>query len=326
LQKSVITVYGQGVFFQDKYEWDDNTIDNIWWNVHAKALRRLQLHDRIRTHKYIHNHCSTNHRDHLYYDHKPEVCNTCHYADETEDHILQCQTNQRRKLRKKWCKAILEYDKKRIPIDVRKAMCLGLQSWLEMSTNNLEETLSTFPTDVQQAFHHQSKIGWDHFARGRLSMTWGNIINNHFTTKQFDAEAWGSHIIDINFKYLLLFWEDRCSNEHGTTNEEQETKKKKKLLNEILHMQQTSYPRNDNDAKIMHHDFEDLRKLDCNQLQDWMVGAKLIYNICKKNVKKIPSYFSDTTRCHEIEVDPSLIRFRKTVQAVRSKLLFKVMI
>ena len=84
-------------------------------------------------------------------------------------------------------------------------------------------------------------------------------MKRHIRKKHFDAETWGAKIIDINIKYLLLFWENRCLNEHGTTSEEQESKSKTKLLNEILHMQQTSYPRNDNDAKIIHHDFEALR-------------------------------------------------------------------
>ena len=51
-------------FLQEKYYWSDTTIDNTWWNTHAKALRRLLLHDQIRTQKYIHNNCSTNHRNH----------------------------------------------------------------------------------------------------------------------------------------------------------------------------------------------------------------------------------------------------------------------
>lgn len=193
-------------FLQDKYNWDDYTIENIWWNIHFKALRSLQLHDRIRTHKYIHNHCSTNHRDHLHYGYKPETCNSCHTVDETEDHILQGHTDPRRKLRKAWCREILNYDKKWIPIDIRKAMCLGIQSWLEMSTVNLEETLLTFPANIQKAFRHQTKIGWNHFARGRLSLSWGAIINDHFTTTQFDAETWGSKVIDIVISNIYYYF------------------------------------------------------------------------------------------------------------------------
>lgn len=70
------------------------------------------------------------------------------------------------------------------------------------------------------------------------------------------------------------------------------------MLIEIKHMQQTSHPRNDNDARILHSDFEELKKLDSKQLQDW------IYKIFKKTIKKIPPYFTSTTRCCEIEVDP----------------------
>ena len=91
-------------------------------------------------------------------------------------------------------------------------------------------------------------------------------MNDLSVKQQFDTEAWGTKLIDINFKHLLLFWEHRCNNEHGITKEEQESKLKTKLLNEISHMQQSSYPRNDNDAKILNHNFEELNKLECRQL------------------------------------------------------------
>ena len=291
-------------FLQAKYEWDDITTDNIWWNVHAKSLRKLQLHNRIRINKFIHNHCSTFSRDHLHYKHKPEACNTCSHSEETEDHILQCKTFSRRKLRKSWTKEILDMDKITIPLNIRKAISLGIKGWLEKSPID-DEMLDNFSTKIQQAFRHQSKIGWDHFVRGRISITWGNLLNDTITKQQFDAEKWGTQIIDINFKYLLLFWEQRCMNEHGTTSEEQESKLKTKLLNEILHMQQTSYPRNENDAKIIHHDFEALSKLNSNQLQDWIVGASIIYNICKKKISNISILYPDAIMCQEIEiVDP----------------------
>jgi hypothetical protein len=291
-------------FLQTKYDWDDITIENIWWNSHAKALRKLQIHDRIRIQKYIHNHCSTNHRDHKHYDHKPEVCNTCFHSDETEDHILQCKTFTRRKMRKAWIKDIMQLEKKSIPLEIRKAMCLGVKNWLEISTTNQEEIVDKFSNNIQQAFNNQSKIGWDHFVRGRISLTWGAIVNDLSANEQFDTEAWGTKLIDINFKHLLLFWEHRCDNEHGTTKEEQESKLKTKLLNEIRYMQQSSYPRNDNDAKIIHQDFEQLSKLECRQLQDWIVGARIIYQICKKKISTTPRYFTDAIMRQELEGDP----------------------
>ena len=183
-------------------------------------------------------------------------------------------------------------------------MCIGLKHWLGMSTSNQLEIIETFSSNIQQAFNNQSTIGWDHFVRGRISLTWGAIVNDLLIKQQFDTEAWGTKIIDINFKYLLLFWEHLCNNEHGTTKEEQESKLKTKLLNEISHMQQSSCPRNDNDAKILHQNFEELSNLDCRQLQDWMVGARIIYRICKKKISNIPTYYNDVILHTELERDP----------------------
>lgn len=112
-------------------------------------------------------------------------------------------------------KEIMALDKKKIPLDIQKAICLGLQSWLTGSTRNFEEILSKFSRNIQQAFQHQSEIGWDHFVRGSILLTWGTFINDNFANQHYDAEAWGTKLIDINFEHLLLFWEHRCQNEYG---------------------------------------------------------------------------------------------------------------
>ena len=66
-------------------------------------------------------------------------------------------------MRKAWIKDNMELQKKIIPVAIRKAMCLGVKNWLEVSTTNHKEILDTFSSNIQQAFNHQSKIGWDHF-------------------------------------------------------------------------------------------------------------------------------------------------------------------
>ena len=68
----------------------------------------------------------------------------------------------------------------------------------------------------------------------------------------------GTKLFDIKFEHLVIFWECRYQKEHGITRKEEKESKlnKHKLLNEILHMQQSYYPRNDIDAIFVHHDFD----------------------------------------------------------------------
>lgn len=54
---------------------------------------------------------------------------------------------------------------------------------------------------------------------------------------------------------------------------------KAKLLNEVSYMQQSTViiPRNDEDAKIIHHSCDELSNLNCKQLQVWIiVRARII--------------------------------------------------
>lgn len=47
---------------------------------------------------------------------------------------------------------------------------------------------------LQEAYIHQSNIGWDQFAIGRISITWGNLVKSQLQEKSFDTEAWGSKL------------------------------------------------------------------------------------------------------------------------------------
>ena len=115
-------------FLQQKYDWSDDIIDNIWWNVHAKSIKQVSFYDRIRIQKFIHNHVNTNHREHKYYSYKPDACKICKCSTETEDHILQCRTHHHREIRKDWIKEIKDLDTTMIPSDVRQAIVLGVSS------------------------------------------------------------------------------------------------------------------------------------------------------------------------------------------------------
>ena len=75
---------------------------------------------------------STNKRDNLYYNKCP-YCKECRIEEiEDEDHIIQCLSEKRKKLRADWLAEIKEFlSKSHTPENVKDAMYFGLQSWLE---------------------------------------------------------------------------------------------------------------------------------------------------------------------------------------------------
>ena len=118
----------------------------------------------------------------------------CKRCIETEDHILQCKTYQHRQIRKSWIKEIKELDSNTIPASIRKAITLGISSWLK-PTNKLKlaNAILTLPDDVRQIYDKQQSIVWEHFIRGRISISWGIAVNKALAgiKDNFTAETWG---------------------------------------------------------------------------------------------------------------------------------------
>lgn len=52
---------------------------------------------------------------------------------------------------------------------------------------------------LQESYINQSNLGWDQFARGRISTAWSNLVNCQLQEKSFDTDACGSRLISIHF-------------------------------------------------------------------------------------------------------------------------------
>jgi hypothetical protein len=68
-----------------KYQWSSATIESIWWNCNAIAIKKLNENDRIRIQKFKHNRLPTKHRDHMYYKYRSSSCSCCGHTIETEE-------------------------------------------------------------------------------------------------------------------------------------------------------------------------------------------------------------------------------------------------
>ena len=191
-------------YYQKKYQWTDKTIESIWWKVYFNSLSQYHVSDRLKIFKFINDRLPTKARDHRYYKYRPQYCGQCQCDFENEDHIIRCQSDARKQIRDEWLKEIETYLlQDHTPISVKHAIYDNLELWLDPSITKTTERI--YDSNIAKALHIQKELGWRNFIRGRISIVWGSIINEHkpnSETKDFKSESWGANLLHINWKYI----------------------------------------------------------------------------------------------------------------------------
>lgn len=77
-------------YLQRKYEWDDHTLQNISWNAHASALKRLTISKRITCIKIINEWNAIGSCNKIIDDKTPQ-CPICSCTNENHDNLYSCK-------------------------------------------------------------------------------------------------------------------------------------------------------------------------------------------------------------------------------------------
>jgi hypothetical protein len=94
-------------YLSEKYKWDTKIIDQIWWEIHGKALWNLNENNRSTIQKFIHERLPCNYRENKYYGYRPPYCRVCRTNIETNEHILQCSIcGDRKKIQKDYLRKL----------------------------------------------------------------------------------------------------------------------------------------------------------------------------------------------------------------------------
>ena len=140
---------------------------------------------------------------------------------------------------------------------------------------------------ITKALTTQNNIGWRNLIRGRISIEWGSIINEHQTNsekKDCKTETWGANLLHINWKYIIKLWAVTCKEVHGTTNNEANIIKKEGMLEEIRHIQALNRELLLQDIKWLHKDMENIDKYGNTALESWIYGAKIAAKINQRKL------------------------------------------
>jgi hypothetical protein len=150
-----------------------------------------------------------------------------------------------------------------------------------------------YPSNIIKALNHQQELGWDQFIRGKISIEWGSIINEHMSNsdkKDFKAETWGASLLSINWKYIIKIWSVRCEDIHGRTTNEANIINKGKMIEEIAYIQEMNRELLLKDIECLHEDIEIIKTYDNHAVESWLYGAKLVAKINQRKLKDRAKY------------------------------------
>ena len=230
------TIPALGNKLMEKYDWDSQTIEDIAWNSHGRAIRRMDQH-RVSLIKYLHRILPVGHLVHKYNIKYPQECPACNHHDETFDHFMECPA--RRQARQKWYQAVFQYTVKHPTApSIQQLLLSAMKQVLEPSDNHnllIDDSVAAIAA-CQQA------IGWKQILFGRFSSSWEIYHNNYLGTGQTarrNGTTWLTGLIHVIFQQWWLYWEGRNQDRHGKDIQSQAEAKKRQAIREVTQLYDT---------------------------------------------------------------------------------------
>ena len=209
-------------YLQERFKWKTNVFDTIWWSIHGKSLQKFPAISRLVIQKFNMDHWACNHREAVRGDAETRWCEICHHTEETSDHIIQCSHDKRESARNSLIEAIGSYmNKTGTPVAMKNSILQGIQAWLlNQPPPTLELIVQNPSPTLIQAYKTQNEIGWRHFLKGRISIHWSTLVNgelqdinniqeNETKTRTYNPESWGSGLLQVMWRHILIFWKIR---------------------------------------------------------------------------------------------------------------------
>jgi ribonuclease HI len=225
---------------QTANHWTSVILDDIWWDVHDKVLKKFPISQRMSLIKFLHKLWPCNHREGVYYEYRNSSCVFCQDVVETQDHVLCCPCPKREVLRMKYLsnlRVLLKHMKTND--DIITVLLHYLSTWLSGNMPLTVNELLPNPSDAMiTAVVAQSAIGWGQFFKGRMSIQWAYLFNHDPTRPLLQVvnpfvDKWGTSIIKLSMEFVLTAWEIRNDIEHDVDGDPLMAQKKK-LVQKIL--------------------------------------------------------------------------------------------
>lgn len=251
--------------------------------------------------KFNYYHLPTNRRLSKFHSHISNNCLSCPTAEETDDHIVWCNSNDRLTAKHIWEQDIFHFlSEKHTPNNVRTAIMTGFHHWIyNKPIPPILQYCPTAPSDLQKAYNDQTRIGWNHFVRGRISIHWQKLITHHLrnqppdpieesSTKKKKKKSdqvrtsfeWASRLIVASWHGILILWDLRNRSIHGAKGKHNSTAEKSRLLQEARSLLDI-YTENSDHFEIdwFKKPLEELEKYSVISLKAWVRNARMMVRL-----------------------------------------------
>ncbi|MEL6805726.1 MAG: RNase H family protein, partial [Bacteroidota bacterium] len=137
-----------------KWNWTEETFETVNWEAHGASINKTNR--RVQITKFIHGLTPTNTTRHKYGLINSPTCPRCGIHEETTDHVMTCQHQERAKWRNNLLKDIgREMSKMQTAPEIKRLIQQGLRSWMEGSVIERQD----YPRSLETVMEKQTIIG-----------------------------------------------------------------------------------------------------------------------------------------------------------------------
>jgi hypothetical protein len=179
-----------------KYAWGDEEFDEVDWQSHGRALKRLEKHRKTLV-QFLHDWTPVGKTVNRYGIQYLASYPSCHTPVEDRDHLWHCPAASRSTWRRKCYSALLKTlnDLDTAPA-IQELLLVALKTLLD---NRLVTTIRMEP-GVAHIGRAQANIGWHHILKGRLSKKWREAQDKYLgqrAKKSNNGSTWMTKLIEV---------------------------------------------------------------------------------------------------------------------------------
>jgi hypothetical protein len=279
-------------FFNDKYGWSESTFNSIAWEVQYSALKSFPASDQTRILKFVHGWLPTAARAFKEGSASSPRCPICHAPREDNLHLFQCNNKEMELVQEKLQLYLVKDMHDQGDSEISNIIEIGILN--ANSMNNWSPSTSTVSQHWKPAVREQSKIGWSHILRGRLSKSLISAMNKHYESQElngylYNGNRWAKKLITTIWTIMLELWRTRNSIIYNTTLQDAEARLREQIESKIRKCYEWSHILS---ARERNHWFsatlEDKLQEDPSKARNWLQGASRLIKIAQREQRQQP--------------------------------------